>query len=238
MEIGKYSGWANERMDKIEEILSELKFVLSGKGSRWFDSLLPLILFLVIIPIGGSEIALMVGIGTAIIFLILRLIRKDSIVYSLGGLGSVLLTWIFVRLSGTEAGFVLPGLITGAITIVLCVISVVINRPLVAWTSYIARRWPLNWYWHPRVLPAYNEVTIGWAVFFTLRLVLKYWFYQQGSVEILSWLEILLGWPFTIVLLIGSYIYGRWRLNQIDGPSIDEFKSGKESPWEGQKKGF
>lgn len=225
-------------MDKIHELLSELTFVFSGKGSGWFDSLLPLVFFLVAVPLVGNEIALYTGSAISIFFLLFRIIKQDSLVYALGGLGSVLLAWVFVRLSGSDAGFVLPGLISGAVTIVLCVVSVMINRPLVAWTSYIVRRWPLKWYWHPKVLPAYNEVTIGWAVLFAIRLALEYWFYQQNAVEILSWLEIVLGWPFTILLLIASYLYGRWRLNQLNGPSIEEFKSSTKPPWEGQRSGF
>jgi hypothetical protein len=171
-------------------------------------------------------------------FAILRLIRRETLVYSLGGLGSILLAWVFVRLSGTEAGFVVPGLITSAITIILCAVSVMINRPLVAWTSHLARRWPRKWYWHRQVLPAYNEVTIAWAVLFAIRLAVQYWFYQQGAVTVLSWLEIVLGWPFTIVLLIASYLYGRWRLVSLNGPSVEEFKSGANPPWEGQARGF
>lgn len=225
-------------MTKLQELFSELKFVLSGKGNQWLDSLFPIIVFLIVLPIAGDEISLIIGLGISSIFLILRLIKRDSLVYTLGGLGSVLLAWIFIRLSGTETGFVLPGLISGAITIVICVVSVMFNRPLVAWTSYIARRWPLEWYWHPKVLPAYNEVTIAWAVLFTIRLLLKYYFFQQGAVEVASWLEIGLGWPFTISLLVVSYLYGHWRLGSLNGPSTDEFKAGAEPPWEGKQSGF
>ena len=238
MGIGRSFGWVNVHMTKFQELLSELKFVLSGKGSQWIDSLLPLFVFLIVLPFLGNEIAIIIGVGIAIIFFIFRFVKRDSLVYTLGGLGSVILAWIFILLSGSDTGFVLPGLISGAVTIVICVVSVMFNRPLVAWTSYIARRWPLKWYWHPKVLPAYNEVTIAWAVLFTFRLVLKYYFFQQGAVEVASWLEIVLGWPFTIALLVLSYLYGRWRLNILNGPSVEEFKAGAEPPWEGQQRGF
>jgi hypothetical protein len=225
-------------MVKLQELLAELRLVLTGKGSRSLDSLIPLLLFLLAIPLVGNVNALLTGCLASLLVILFRLFKRDPLVYALGGLGSVLLAWVFIRLSGTEAGFVLPGLISSAFTIILCVISVMVNRPLVAWTSYLVRRWPLNWYWHPRILPAYNEVTIGWAVLFALRLALKYWFYQQGAVGILSWLEIVLGWPFTISLLVLSYLYGRWRLVELHGPSTEEFKVGTTPPWEGQHHGF
>jgi hypothetical protein len=88
------------------------------------------------------------------------------------------------------------------------------------------------------VLPAYNEVTILWAVAFAARLMLEFWLYQQDALGALGTVRILLGWPFIIALLIVSYLYGLWRLGKLGGPSVEEFKAGKVPPWEGQKKGF
>jgi len=116
--------------------------------------------------------------------------------------------------------------------------GVTLNRPLVAWSSFIARRWPLGWYWHPQVLPAYNEVTMIWAVAFSARLALEFWFFQREALNALGATRVLLGWPYTISLLISSYLYGLWRLGRLSGPSIDEFKTGAEPPWDGQKRGF
>lgn len=225
-------------MDKLEELGEELRMVLSGRGARLLDSFLPLIVFLVANSFLGLNVALGGALGIAGVFALYRLARGQSLVYSLGGLGGVLLAAVFVRLSGTGAGFFLPGLISGALTVVGCVVSVALNKPLVAWTSYFARRWPLAWYWHPQVLPAYNEVTIAWGVAFAARLVVQYWFYQQEAIGALGTLSVLLGWPFTIVLLVSSYLYGLGRLRALQGPSVIEFKEGKSPPWEGQRRGF
>jgi hypothetical protein len=236
--IGGYSGWVRDLMSRFKELGEELKSVLSGRGARLLDSFLPLLIFLVLNPLLGVDAALWGSLVVAGLFAIVRILKKESLVYALGGLGGVLLAGLFVKLSGSESGFFLPGLISGAITVVLCTVSVVMNRPLVAWTSFIARRWPLNWYWHPKVLPAYNEVTIIWAVAFSARLVFEFWLFQREAVNALGITKILLGWPFTVILLIASYLYGLWRLDHLSGPSVEEFNSGKEPPWEGQKRGF
>jgi hypothetical protein len=236
--IGKNSGWVREQMSKLKELQEELKSVFSGRWVRLFDSFLPLLIFLITNPLFGVNVALCGSLATAGLFAIVRILKRDTLVYALGGLGGVLLAGVFVILSGSESGFFLPGLISGAITVILCVISTVIKRPLVAWSSFIARRWPLNWYWHPKVLPAYNEVTIIWAVSFSIRLVLEFWLFQQQAVSVLGVTRVLLGWPFTVIILIASYLYGLWRLDQLSGPSVEEFKRGKEPPWEGQKRGF
>ena len=236
--IGSVSGWDNGLMHRITELREEFLSIFSGRGARVFDSFLPLLLFLLLFAFVGLDAALWIALGIAFIIAALRIVQRESLVYALGGLGGVLLAAIFAHLSGSGAGFFIPGLISGAVTVFLCVISVAINRPLVAWTSFVARRWPLNWYWHPRVLPAYNEVTIGWGVVFALRLTLEFWLYQQGAVETLGALRLFLGWPFTITLLILSYLYGLWRLRNLTGPSVEEFKAGAEPPWQSQRRGF
>jgi hypothetical protein len=225
-------------MTSVKELGEELRSVLSGRASRLIDSLLPLLIFLVFTPLLRVDISLIAAITCAALFAIIRILRQESLVYSLGGLGGVLLAAVFVLLSGSERGFFLPGLISGSITVILCIISVVLNKPLVAWTSFVARRWPLNWYWHPKVLPAYNEVTIFWGVAFATRLGFEYWLYQQDAIDALGAARILLGWPFIIALLLITYIYGTWRLRNLAGPSVEEFKQSKAPPWESQQRGF
>lgn len=225
-------------MGKLQELGEELSGVLSGKGSRLIDSFLPPVVFLIVNSIAGLGAALWGAVGVSLAFAAYRLMRKENLTYALGGLGGTLVAAVFAGISGEGSGFFLPGFFSGATTVVLCIVSAAFNRPLVAWSSFIARRWPLEWYWHPRVLPAYNEVTIAWAVAFSARLTFEFWLYQQDAVGALGTVRILLGWPFIILLLIGTYLYGLWRLGKLQGPSVEEFKAGKAPPWEGQKRGF
>jgi hypothetical protein len=225
-------------MGKFKELQEELKMVLSGRGAQLLDSFLPLVIFLVLNSLAGLNYAVWGALGTAGLFALVRIIRRESLVYALGGLGGVLLSTVLVQLSGSGTGFFLPGLISGAVTVVVCVVSVAVNRPIVALTSFIARRWPMGWYWHPKVLPAYNEVTILWAVAFGARLFLEFWLYQRDASSALGTTRLILGWPYTILLLIVSYVYGLWRLNHLKGPSVEEYKAGADPPWEGQKRGF
>jgi hypothetical protein len=143
-----------------------------------------------------------------------------------------------VYISGSQGGFFFPGFISGGISILLCVVSVLVKRPLVAWTSYVVRRWPLNWYWHPQVLPAYSEVTIIWGVVFTARVGFEFWLYHRDALDALGISRIILGWPLTVVLLIGTYLFGLMRLSQLEGPSVEEFRTNAQPPWQGQKRGF
>ena len=225
-------------MAKRTELIEELQSVFAGRGARILDSLLPVFVFLLLNAFVNLDIALLASIVAAVLLASLRMLRRESLMYALGGLGGVLLAAGLVYITDSAAGFFLPGLINGAVTIVLCMGSVLLGKPLVAWTSNLARRWPLEWYWHPKVRPAYTEVTLAWAVFFGLRLALQYFLLQQASAGLLGITQILTGWPFTIALLVASYLYGLWRLQNLGGPSVEEFKLDSPPPWEGQRRGF
>lgn len=225
-------------MNKAQELFDELKSVFAGRGVKLLDALVPVVVFLAANPRLGIPLALGISIGTAILFFLFRLFKKDNLYYALGGLGAVLLAGLFAFLSDSAVGFFLPGLISSGLTVLLLLLSTAIRRPLAALTSHLTRSWPLAWYWHPSVRPAYSEVTLFWALGFGARLGLEYWLYQQGAAGSLGLIRTVLGWPYTVLLLILSYLYGLWRLGKLGGPSVEEFQAGASEPWEGQKRGF
>ena len=225
-------------MSRIKELQDELKTVFAGRGVKILDVVVPLLIFLAINPFFGLNIALGASIGIAVIFFLVRIFKKENLNYALGGLFAVLLAAGFALLSDSDVGFFIPGLISGAVTVLMCLLSILIKRPLAALSSHLTRRWPLSWYWHPRVRPAYSEVTLFWGVGFAARLGLEYWLYLKGAANSLGLIRTLMGWPYIILILIISYLYGMWRLGKLAGPGVEEFVAGKAEPWIGQQRGF
>ncbi len=221
---------------KLRELLEEFRLVL-GRGSL-LDAILPPVIFLIINSIFGFQAAMWASLGPAVLIAAHRLWRGQSILYALAGIGSVGLAIAIVWFLGRAEGYFLPNLVSGGMTFALSLISLLIRRPLVAWTSFIARRWPLDWYWHSRVRPAYGEVTLAWTVFFAARLLWQVSLFQAQAASQLAFVNALLGWPALIVLLVLSYLYGTWRLGNLKGPSVEEFREQTPPPWEGQKRGF
>jgi len=225
-------------VDKIKELGSELRTVFAGRGLKILDVIVPLLIFLASRPSLGLIPALGASIGSAVLFFMYRIFKKDNLYYALGGLGAVLLAAGFAILSGSDVGFFIPGLISGGLTVILCLLSILIKRPLAAYSSHLTRRWPLEWYWHPGIRPAYSEVTLFWGIGFAVRLGIEFVLYLQGDINSLGLVRTLLGWPYTILILILSYLYGVWRLGQLAGPSVEEYQSGTPEPWLGQQRGF
>lgn len=221
---------------KWRELLDEFRLVLGSGGL--IDTVIPPVLFLLANSIFGFQAAMWISLGLAVLIAALRLRRGQSLVYALAGIGSVGLAIAIVWLLGRAEGYFLPSLVSGGMTVALAIVSLIIRRPFVAWTSFIARRWPLDWYWHPLVRPAYSEVTIAWTIFFAARLLWQVSLFQSQAADQLAFINALLGWPAMIVLLVASYLYGTWRLGVLHGPSVQEFKNQTPAPWQGQKRGF
>lgn len=225
------------QQSKWHELLEEIRTVFTGRNS-FFDAILPPIIFLLINGLVGFQAAMWSALILSAGIAILRIVRKQSLTYALAGVGSVAVAIGLARYLGKSEGFFLPGLISGSMTLLLTILSLVIRRPMVAWTSYIARRWPLDWYWHPQVRPAYSEVTFAWVIFFAARLLLQFALFENQDVNSLALTNFVAGWPATILLLIFSYLYGTWRLAQLSGPSVEEYRNNVPPPWQSQRRGF
>ncbi len=223
-------------LSKGRELLDELRTVAGNVGL--LDTIAPPILFLLLNGLAGFNAAMIGALGTALSIAILRLRRRQSLLYSLAGMASVGLAIALAFLLGRSEGYFLPGIVNGGLMIALALVSLAIRKPMAAWTSYLARRWPLDWYWHARVRPAYSEVTLAWIVFFALRLYWQVTLFQGQNVSQLALVNALTGWPATLVLLILSYLYGTWRLAALHGPSVEEFRNNTPAPWQSQRRGF
>ena len=222
-------------MSKTNEISEELKSVLSG---RTIDALLPPLVFVIVNGFFSLEIAIISALSLAVLLAGVRIIRRQSWYYALGGLLGVGLAAGLALLTRNAASYFLPTIVGSGLMVLVTLVSLFIGKPLAAWLSHLTRGWPLDWFWRKDVRPAYQEVTWLWALLLAMRLGVQVVFYQRGDAATLGWANILLGWPVTIGVLVVSYIYGIWRLRRLGGPGVHEFRDGTAPPWEGQTRGF
>jgi hypothetical protein len=222
---------------KLRELVEEFRTVTSGRGDL-IAATLPPVIFLLANSLLGFTYAVYGSLGSALLLVALRLVKGQPLTYALGGLGGAILAIVAVSVFDRTEAYALPGFVTTLLTAVACGLSVIVRRPLVALTSHLVRRWPLDWYWHPKVRPAYSEVTLAWTLFFSLKLALQIYLVGAAGTNTLVIANVMMGWPATIVLLAASYLYGSWRLEHLQGPSVEEFKAGVEPPWTGQRRGF
>ncbi len=220
---------------KGQEILEELKTVVSGKT---IDALFPPLIFVIVNAIFDLDIAVFTALAIALLLGFSRIARKQNWLYALGGFLGVTLASGLALLTQSAAGYFIPAILSSTLLVLAALGSLLIGKPLAAWASHLTRGWPLDWFWRNDVKPAYLEVTWLWTVFFSMRLAVQILLFQAGDATTLAWANTLLGWPVLIVVLIITYIYGIWRLKKLGGPGVEEYRAGKEPPWEGQKRGF
>lgn len=220
---------------QVQEVLEELQSIFTGKT---LDAIIPPLLFILVKSGFGLWVAILVSLVTSIVFAVIRLVKKQSLVYALGGIVGVSLAALFAFYSSNVTNYFIPGIISNAFILVLALATLVIDKPMAAYVSHLTRGWKLAWFWRKDVKPAYREVTWMWTVFFIMRTVIQITLFLQKSVDSLVWANTLMGLPFTIVILVVSYLYGIWRLRALRGPGIDEFMEGKQAPYRGQTRGF
>lgn len=222
-------------MQLLKDIKDELKQFLSGKT---VDALIPPIIYVLVNNLAGLKVAVISAWTIAIILALFRLLKRESILYALGGIAGVAFASGFALLSDNAANYFLPKILGSGGLFLLLIISLLIGKPAAAILSHLSRGWQFDWFLREDIKPAYREVTIAWTILVFIRLILQIIFYQRGDLAELGWASILLGFPATLTVMILTLVYGVWRLKKLGGPGIHEFEAGKEPPWEGQKKGF
>jgi hypothetical protein len=219
------------------ELRAEFAELISGRVGV-ADALVPPLVFVLANVLAGLPTAAFAGVGSALIVTVWRLAAKKPIRFAVAGLGGTILASVLALRSGSADAYFVPGIISGGVTTVVVVGSIVAGKPFVAWTSWLTRGWPLAWYWHPRVKPAYTLVSWLWFGFFGIRTAAQWSLYVNGETVALGVVRVLLGWPALVVLLVATYTLGRRRLTALAGPSVEEFKADEGEPWVGQTRGF
>jgi len=220
---------------KGKEILDELRLVVTGKT---LDALLPPLVFAIANGFFGLNRAVLVALTLSLALGLRRLLLGQRVTYALGGFLVVGLASGLALITQNASNYFISSAITSGTLMTAALVSLLMGKPLAAWASHLSRGWPLEWFWRADVKPAYREVTLFWAVFFASRLSLQLVLLRSGDALRLAWANTLLGWPVTGSVLVISYIYGIWRLHNLEGPGVDEYRKGSHPPWRGQVRGF
>jgi len=222
---------------KARELIDEFRDVVVRRGGI-VDAMLPPLAFLAAQTVAGPLAGMIAALAITSSVAVLRFLRRRSAWYALFGLGGSLLGLLLSQVLHRAEVFFLPDMITSLALAGASLVSVAFGRPLVAWTSHLVRRWPRAWYWHPRVRPAYTEVTVAWVVYFLAQALIQWMMLQLQDAARLAALGMFTGWPASVTLLALSYLYGTWRLARLGGPSVAEFRARMPPPWTAQRRGF
>ena len=225
-------GSFKNKFDDIKKDYKELPIA----NENFLDAILAPVFFVTISRFQDLQTSIILT-GILIMFTFLyRILRKESLRNSLIGVGGTSIALLIAQIQGTASGFFLPGIIRDLSVALIGFISILLGRPFTIYTSKSIRGWPLDWFLHKNVKPAYREVATIWVIFLSIKGLLQLYFFS--SPEILAIIKLATSNQTTIALLVLKNIYGQRKLIKLGGPSVEEIKNKVPPPWSGQKSGF
>lgn len=185
----------------------DLKDALGGKLGV-AESGLPSAVFIVIYTVNGQvlEPALWAALVTAGVMTAVRIMRRSSLKYALGGMFGVALSAFIASRTGNAANFYLPGLIWQGGYAVVYLVSLLVRWPLIGVVLGPLLGEGLTWRDNPERRRAYTQVTWLWFGMFALRFAVQLPLYLLGMTVALGWVKLAMGWPIFALVAWLSYL--------------------------------
>ncbi|CAN5852624.1 DUF3159 domain-containing protein [soil metagenome] len=175
-----------------------------GGVSGIVSSTLPVLAFVSLFSAFGLTAALTAALILAAAILVYRLLRRERLVTAVAGFGGVAVAAAMSLATGEGRDFYLLSIWTALALCAVCVVSVLVRRPLVgyvwAWGSGADDRWRR----YAGAHTAFAYATLCWAAVFGARFVVKQYLYVANETTWLGVARIGMGLPLTAVAVVIS----------------------------------
>jgi len=184
------------------------KSLLAGIGG-WLgiaEAVLPATVFSTVYAITREALPAVVGAaGLSLLFLLFRLIKRQSLQQALiGALAIGLAAFLALRDGGQAADYFLPGFFTNAAYGSVFLISVLLRRPLLGYAAQLL--FGLNNWRTSREYKRLRMITLIWVGFFGMRLLVQVPLYLANQVELLAASRVVMGAPAYAGLLALTWV--------------------------------
>jgi intracellular septation protein A len=171
----------------------------------------PAIVFITTYSLSKQDLqnSLYAAISVAAIFAVLRLMRRETQSQVIAGfIGVAFSAWLATK-SGKAENFFLPGILTNLVYATVCIISLIINKPILGYVLESLRGQSSTWQKNKEALKRYRAITILWSLVFLLRVLIMGPLYLANETTLLGFFKVALGWP-----LFGLAAYLTFVLNK------------------------
>ena len=205
----------------VEEVVrARLSQALGGRRGM-VEGALPTVGFTATyVPTHNLRLALSVGVGLAVVLLVVRLAQHQPVQFVVNSLVGIGIAAVFAARSGRAEDVFLPGIIYNAGYAALMVGSVLIRWPLVGFVIGSVTGDPTSWRSDTGLVRLCGRLTLLLAVPCVLRVAVQYPLWLGGE-EMVAWLgaaKIALGWPLQVAALASMV----WLLSRNATPLVPQ----------------
>lgn len=184
------------------------------------ETVLPGFVFIMVFALGSNlSWALIASIGLGVLFMVLRLAKRSTLIQSISGLVGILICAFAARHSGNAKDYYIPGFYTSGAYLAALLISVLARWPLVGLLFGFLRNEGTEWRKQADRLRRYQIATWIVIAVFALRLAVQIPMYYADQVVALGLARALMGVPL--------YAAGLWFAWLISRPAT---RAGEAAP--------
>ncbi|MBS1897829.1 MAG: DUF3159 domain-containing protein [Actinobacteria bacterium] len=161
------------------------------------ESVLPSAAFLVIYTLRPEPLwlSLVVSVGLAAVFSVIRLLQRSPAASALGGLVAVAVAAGLALWTGRGQDNFVPGFFTNAAYGTVLLVSALVGWALIGLAAGFLMGDVRGWRQESRKRRAFFWLTIAWAALFFARLAVQLPLYFSGNVQALGTLKLVMGLP-------------------------------------------
>ena len=179
---------------------------LGGK-SGIFDSTVPSIFFLIAYNISHDlKLCLYLSIGLAAILMVIRLVRRTTLVHSIGGFIAAVFCAYFAWKTGSAKSYYAPSLWKNSAFAAVYGLSIAARFPLIGLILGPILGENLDWRNSKNRYLAYRNATWVWFALFIVRLAIQYPLYKANQLNALGVANVFLGVPLYLVVLWATWM--------------------------------
>ena len=171
------------------------------------ESALPALAFLITYQLAGRDVQLAIRIagGIALVAALLRLVRRESLQFVIGGAIGVAISAWFVSRTGKAEDFFLPDMIKNAAYGAVYLVSMLVRYPLIGILLGSIEGEPLKWIRDPERRRTATLATGRWVLLFGIRIGIMFPLYWAGSLNALGIAKLVLGYPLFVLVVWLTY---------------------------------
>ena len=187
----------------------------------------------VLVPVStafGLLPAILAAVGVAVLILLWRLFRRDSVKPALAGFLGVGVSALIAWLVGASKGYFLLGIWTSLVWASVFAISVLIRRPVVGYVWSWANGHDRSWRASRRAVRAFDAATLTWVLVFGARFVVQHHLYDADKTGWLGVARIAMGWPLAALGALVTYLAIRTAQRALHATHADSLRPAADVP--------